>query len=142
MSFIRYTREPVGELVVPDKPTHEYGKIYGPLVLVRRLTIALAAVRALREESARGASLLERLLCPSVRGKREVRARPEMPMLSLAYFVFGPLLLLVAIICADATAEAHMRRSSAEPPHPIWFVAFAGFSVTVVGFLVALASRT
>jgi hypothetical protein len=63
-------------------------------------------------------------------------------MLSLAYFVFGPLLLLVAIICADATAEAHMRRSSAELPHPIWFVAFAGFSVTVVGFLVALASRT
>ena len=55
-------------------------------------------------------------------------------MLSLAYFVFGPLLLLVAIICADAIAEGHMRRSSAEPPHPIWFVAFAGFSVTVVGF--------
>ena len=32
-------------------------------------------------------------------------------MPSLAYFVFGPLLLLVAIICADATAEGHMRRS-------------------------------
>ena len=63
-------------------------------------------------------------------------------MLSLAYFVFGPLLLLVAIICADVIAEGHMRRSSAEPPHPIWFVAFAGFSVTVVGLLVALASRT
>jgi hypothetical protein len=63
-------------------------------------------------------------------------------VLSLTYFVFGPLLLLVAIISADAIAEGHMRRSSAEPPHPIWFVAFAGFSVTVVGFLVALGSRT
>ena len=59
-------------------------------------------------------------------------------MLTLLYFLFGPLLLLVAMIVSDATSEDRHRRPS-DPPTPAGYVGMFGAGVTIVGFMASLS---
>jgi|tagenome__1003787_1003787.scaffolds.fasta_scaffold20679548_3 hypothetical protein len=60
-------------------------------------------------------------------------------MLLLAYFLFGPLLVLVAFICADAQGQPARGANPSGAPSVLWFIGFTGVAVTVVGLLTALA---
>ena len=54
-------------------------------------------------------------------------------MLLLAYFLFGPLLVLVAFICADAQGQPARGANLSGAPSVLWFIGFTGVAVTVVG---------
>jgi hypothetical protein len=53
-------------------------------------------------------------------------------VLLLAYFLFGPLLVLVAFRPARGA-------NPSDSPSALWYIGFAGVAVTIVGLLTALA---
>ena len=58
-------------------------------------------------------------------------------MLTLLYFLFGPLLVLVAIIVADATTQDRQRRPG-DPPGVAGYLGMFGAGVTFMGFMTSL----
>ena len=62
-------------------------------------------------------------------------------MLTLLYFLFGPLLILTAIIVADASGDAHRPRRD-RSPSTVWYLGFLAFGVTVVGLLATVGTAT
>ena len=60
--------------------------------------------------------------------------------MSLVFFVFGPLLILTAMICADARGgDALVVRLGAGSEGGLRYVVLLGFIVSFVGRMVALA---
>ena len=59
-------------------------------------------------------------------------------MLTLLYFLCGPLLVLVAIIVADATGQDRNRRPG-DAPGAAGYLGMFGAGVTLVGFMASLS---
>jgi hypothetical protein len=61
--------------------------------------------------------------------------------MALLYFVFGPLLLLVVLICADARGRPWLEPTDQGTRHGLRYVFLLAFTVTVVGLLAAIPMR-
>ena len=59
----------------------------------------------------------------------------------LLYFLFGPLLLLVVLICADARGRPWFDAMDNGSRNGLRYVFLAAFIVTFVGLMAALSAR-
>jgi hypothetical protein len=61
--------------------------------------------------------------------------------MELLFFLFGPLLLLVVLICADARGGPLWQRLGDGSRGGLRYVALLGFIATIVGLLAAVPRR-
>ena len=61
--------------------------------------------------------------------------------MELLFFLFGPLMLLVVLVCADARGEPTLQRLSDGTRGGLRYVALLAFIVTLVGVLAAVPRR-
>jgi hypothetical protein len=61
--------------------------------------------------------------------------------MELLYLIFGPLLLLVVLICADARGGPLLQGIGDRSQGGLRYVAIAGFVLTVVGLMVTLPKK-
>ena len=57
----------------------------------------------------------------------------------LLFFVFGPLLLLIVLICADARGGSAVEAAGRNSQNGLRYVLLASFMVTFIGLMVSLA---
>lgn len=63
-------------------------------------------------------------------------------MLLILWFMFGPLLVLAALVAADARAGVPLwERVHTDPEHGMRYVLVFGAAVTFVGIMVSIAGR-
>jgi hypothetical protein len=74
--------------------------------------------------------------------KTELRVSRAGLKVDLLFFLFGPLLLLVGLICADARGGSALEAAGQSSQGGLRYVLLAGFLVTFVGVMVSLANNT
>jgi hypothetical protein len=72
----------------------------------------------------------------------EKSPKPHGKSMELLFFLFGPLMLLVVLVCADARGEPTLQRLSDGTRGGLRYVALLAFIVTLVGVLAAVPRRT